>query len=477
MNRYLKHSWPLYGFACFDQVLIEGNNQMRIVGNLCFLAVLGVPALCMAQDVTKPSGGAPSKASANVDPAAEKLAVDSEAAFRNAKDFTFDITVEEMQGKKNAAISIIQPEPAPVQPEKLADATAIVFPNVYRVVVLGKKGEKTTEWSSDGKTLWKVDHAGKKLVSLEVEPKTPPPMDVLAFFPPGMWMPFAPGAQLVYSKVEGESEVDGLRCRILKQIQEIELPKGVSPVAGTIKMTTVRHIAPDLLPRKFELSIKIPGALFANQGEKGADGKPAADKEEKVTFHFAGLKANSGLKPGDMATKLPEGYKAEKGTRAAMGYPSGERPKLNAEVGKPAIAFSLKTPEGKEVTLESLKGRIVVLDFWATWCGPCKMAMPSLQKLHERYAGKPVSIIGVNCMEQDPEEAVKYTKKEKFTYMQLLGGDELAAAYGVSGIPTLIVIDAKGNVLGSEVGFSPVLEKKLSTEIDAALGAKPAETR
>jgi len=157
--------------------------------------------------------------------------------------------------------------------------------------------------------------------------------------------------------------------------------------------------------------------------------------------------------------------------------PNRERPKLNAEVGKPAIAFSLKTPEGKEVTLESLKGRIVVLDFWATWCGPCKLAMPTLQKLHEKYAGKPVSIIGVNCMEQDPEEAVKYTKKEKFTYMQLLGGDDLATAYGVSGIPTLIVIDAKGNVLGSEIGFSPELEMKLSAEIDEALGAKPAETR
>lgn len=448
---------------------------MRIVGNFCFLAILGMTALSMAQDATKPGGGVPSKASANVDPAAEKLAADSEAAFRNARDFTFDITIEEMQGKKKAAISIIQPEPAPVQPEKLADATAIVFPNVYRVVELGKKGEKTTEWSSDGKTLWKVDHAGKKLVSLELEPKTPPPMDVLAFFPPGMWMPLAPGALLVYSKVEGESEVDGLRCRILKQVQEIELPKGVSPVAGTIKVTTVRHIAPDLLPRKFELSIKIPGALLALQGGKGGEDKlTGTDKEEKVTFHFAALKSNSGLKPGDMATKLPEGYKAEKGTRAGMGYPSGEMPKLNAEVGKPAIAFSLKTPEGKEVTLESLKGRIVVLDFWATWCGPCKMAMPSLQKLHERYAGKPVSIIGVNCMEQDPDEAVKYTKKEKFTYMQLLAGDELAAAYGVSGIPTLIVIDAKGNILGSEVGFSPVLEKKLSAEIDKALGAKPA---
>ncbi|MBI1325669.1 redoxin domain-containing protein [bacterium] len=453
---------------------------MSYSGKLCALAILGMPAISLAQEATKPGAGAPVKASVNVDPAAEKIAAESEVAFRSAKDLSFEMTVQEKQGEKKAVMAVIQP--APAQPKQADAFSAIIFPEVYRVSVLGKNGEKKTEWSSDGKTLWKIDHAGKKVVSLELEQKTPPPMDIMGFFPPGLWMPVAPGAKLIYSKLEGESEIDGLRCRTLKQVQELELPKGLAPVAGTIVVKTMRYIAPDMLPRKIELTIKIPGALLAAQGEKGGDNKtPKADVEETMVVAFTGLKVNSGLKPVDMVTKTPEGYSVEKGTRAAMGYPSRETPnrempRLNAEVGKPAIAFSLKTPEGKEVTLESLKGRIVVLDFWATWCGPCKLAMPSLQKLHEKYADKPVSIIGVNCMEQDPDEAVKYTKKEKFTYMQLLQGDDLAQEYGVSGIPTLIVIDAEGKVLGSEIGFSPELEKKLSARIDKALTSKPAAT-
>jgi thiol-disulfide isomerase/thioredoxin len=444
---------------------------MRIFGKLCFLAVFGVPALS-AQNVSKLGEDSPVKASTNVDPAAEKLRAESEAAFRNARDLTFELTVQENLDQKKAKMVIVQ------QPDAKDEANEAFFPNIYRVAVLGENGEKMKEWASDGKTAWMVNHAEKKVLSLELDPEMPPPMELMQFFPPGLWFPVT-GLPTISSKLEGESEVDGLKCRVMKQVQETALPKSDGKVSGSIVVTTVRHIGPDLLPRKIEISIKSPPGMImiaANSAndKPGQKKPPNTESEIKMVSILEGLKLNTGLKPGDLVTKTPPGYTAEKGTRTAMGYPSAERPKLNAEVGKPAIAFSLKTPDGKEVTLESLKGRIVVLDFWATWCGPCKLAMPALQKLHERYAGKPVSIIGVNCMEPDSAEAVKYMEKEKFTYMQLLGGDDLVTAYGISGIPTLIVIDAQGNVLGSEVGFSPDLEKKLSAEIDKALGAKPA---
>ncbi len=63
----------------------------------------------------------------------------------------------------------------------------------------------------------------------------------------------------------------------------------------------------------------------------------------------------------------------------------------------------MKDPAGKSVSLKSLRGKIVLLDFWATWCGPCRMAMPGLQKLHDRYKDKPVAIYGVNCRERRPD--------------------------------------------------------------------------
>jgi thiol-disulfide isomerase/thioredoxin len=144
-------------------------------------------------------------------------------------------------------------------------------------------------------------------------------------------------------------------------------------------------------------------------------------------------------------------------------------PELAVKAGDAAPDFKLADLDGKEVTLASLKGKVVLLDFWATWCGPCKAAMPTIQKLHDEYKDKGVVILGVNTWEEKPQAAREYMTKRKFTYGCLLKGDELAQAYGVTGIPTLVIIGRDGRVAKVEVGLSDPSGGGLRKAIDAAL--------
>ena len=140
--------------------------------------------------------------------------------------------------------------------------------------------------------------------------------------------------------------------------------------------------------------------------------------------------------------------------------------------GKPAPAWSLKAPDGKTVNLTDFKGQIVLLDFWATWCGPCKLAMPSIQKVAKTYSGRKVVVIGINAWEEDPKNAVAYMKAQKYDYKLVLGGDAVAANYHIEGIPTMIVINDKGVVAEVHVGYDPNLQKTLSGSLDRLIAAR-----
>jgi thiol-disulfide isomerase/thioredoxin len=125
--------------------------------------------------------------------------------------------------------------------------------------------------------------------------------------------------------------------------------------------------------------------------------------------------------------------------------------------GSKAPAFKMTGTNGKTYTNASVKGKVVLLDFWATWCGPCKMASPSVQKLHEKYSKKGLLAIGANAMEQqDPSGAAsKYASEHHYTYPFTVKNDAFAQKLGITGIPTFIIIDKKGIVRKVQVGFNP----------------------
>lgn len=125
--------------------------------------------------------------------------------------------------------------------------------------------------------------------------------------------------------------------------------------------------------------------------------------------------------------------------------------------GKPMTAFSMTDLDGKKYTNKSFKGKVVVMDFWATWCGPCKMLIPHLSKLHSKYNGQGVVVIGADGMERPgttADQLKAFAKQNGLTYKVTMKNDELAQKLQVQGIPTVVVIDKRGVIQYYSVGFS-----------------------
>ena len=279
--------------------------------------------------------------------------------------------------------------------------------------------------------------------------------------------------ELISMKLTGTTLIDGLECDVIKKVVmgvnimqdgDEDVVKN-SDAKSTVMITETIAIARfDGLPRqqmyKFQMS---------NQPGDAADGVATGSSPPNPTITVLGLKADPKIDNAIFLPKVPEGFtKIEPEVPGLVMGGAGDapQPKLAIKVGDPAPDFTLTSLDGKQVTLASLRGKVVLLDFWATWCGPCRAGMPTMEKLHNAYQGKKVVILGVNTFEKNADAAKSYFAKKKFTYGCLLNGDDLAKAYGVSGIPTLVIIDKEGKVAKIEMGLNDAGLRKL---IDEAL--------
>jgi thiol-disulfide isomerase/thioredoxin len=134
----------------------------------------------------------------------------------------------------------------------------------------------------------------------------------------------------------------------------------------------------------------------------------------------------------------------------------------------PAPDFKLKEFSGKEVTLESSRGKVILLNFWATWCGPCRAEIPELIALQNRYKDR-LQIIGLVVDDDDESEIRKVISSEGINYPVALADTETRFAYGgIAALPTVFVINADGRVVQKHVGlFDPALYE---TEVRALIG-------
>lgn len=327
---------------------------------------------------------------------------------------------------------------------------------------LGARGSAIATPSSAARA-FEIGYDGLTARSIRVDEKTvddrslEKPQDVRAFFAgqdvlhPVAWEMLDDEKELgagMTPTLLAPTTIAGQACEVVELSPSIDTKQAGS---GRVRVAIAKQ---DNLPRRIE-------RVRVDESGRVVSGR---------SLELRGLKVNQEAAMGPFTLDVPDGYRVRTKDTSAMrarataddlgsttpaaepvaGWP--HNPELLAQ-GSSAPAFALKDAEGVERTLASYKGKVVVMDFWATWCGPCRIAMPALQRLHEKYKDKPVVILGMNAEGGGDGDPVQFKKDKGYTYPLLLKADAISDRYRVQGLPTFYVISGDGAIVWGGIGL------------------------
>src|SRR5579872_901466 len=170
-------------------------------------------------------------------------------------------------------------------------------------------------------------------------------------------------------------------------------------------------------------------------------------------------------------------YTAVNKTHPSTGKVSADVEALSAFEYKGHMApdFELKTLDGKPVKLSSLRGKAVIVDFWATWCGPCKIEMPWLVELQKKYKDQGLEVLGVAMDDSSIDDIAKFAKEMNVNYTVLKGTNPVGDAYGgVDGLPITFYIGRDGKIIDKSLGL--VSKSEIEENIQKALAQGSTST-
>jgi thiol-disulfide isomerase/thioredoxin len=260
-------------------------------------------------------------------------------------------------------------------------------------------------------------------------------------------------------KVQGSPETalfqEFTELRKANRFQEDSLKQAFQSVMASMKMDSL----------KMDSLSKIFQPVYEAITEKYF--RSVAEKIKKNPDKYASLPWVQGMPPEkyeDVYIALDKGLSKK--------YPHDKSVKtmhdmiekiLSVAVGKEAPDIKLPTPEGKELSLSSFRGKLVLVDFWASWCAPCRKEMPNVVKVYKKYHDKNFEIFGVS-LDQDMNRWVEAIKSDGITWPQVSDlkywNSEVVKTYGIEGIPFTVLVDKDGKILAKGLR-GPELEKAI----------------
>lgn len=390
------------------------------------LAVCFIAAMVQAEDA-KP----------NIDPKADAILKKMFQTYRELKSY---------QG--TATVQITQEQSGQKRTDKVTNNAIISRPNMVRLTRANDSGR--TEFASDGKTLLKyISDYGQYTV--EPAPAQINMSDIK------QWASLDPSVEHIFTenyygefikvtkslRYSGTDKIDGKELDVIEVEDQIEK----SPEAWDRVTARIWLGKEDSLLHRY-LTNMLKDTTDSN-------GRPISQRVT-IDITYSNRQVNQPIAANAFAFSPPKDAKLVKEFKKEEG---GDL------VGQPAPDLALVSLEGAKVSLKDYRGKVVLLDFWATWCPPCRKELPHIQKLNDELKAKGLAVFGVN--NEPPEKPIQFVKENKYSFTTLTDDGSACRSYRITAFPTLVIIDKEGKVREYLVGYQE--ESVLRSKIEALL--------